>query len=259
MQRRRGWIWLGTGLMLALVAGLLTFRALAQATEAASRPQEIEMSPVVVAVQDIPLRTVIQEAQVSVKQIPTELVPAGAAVSLADVVGKISRQDIAAGEVVLTPRLVDPTIKGRDVTFTMPEDKVVIALPASDLMSRIGFLKPGDRVDLLFSFDLSSQGEEKLITLDAIQNLEVVAMVMPPSLANPDIKGDQKSPIAIGNEGALLFAVSAQDALTIKFLKDAGAIMDIALRAPTSEQRLETTAVDAPYMADRYRLSLPSR
>jgi pilus assembly protein CpaB len=212
MQRKRGWIWLGSGLVLALVAGLLTFRTLAEATEAASRPQQVELSPVVVAVQDIPLRTVIQEIQVSVKQIPTELVPVGAAVSLADVVGKLSRQDIAAGEVVLIHRLVAPTVKGRDVTFTMPEDKVVIALPASDLMSRIGFLKPGDRVDLLFSLALSGEGEEKLITLNAIQNLEIAAIVMPPSLSNPDVPDvTGNAATALGNEGALLFAVSAQD------------------------------------------------
>ena len=102
MQRKRGMLWLTSGLLLALMAGVLTFRLLAQATEAAAQAQEVSFSPVVVAVQDIPLRSVINEAQVTIKQVPMELVPAGAAVSLVDVVGKISRQDIAAGEVVLT-------------------------------------------------------------------------------------------------------------------------------------------------------------
>ncbi|MCS7219798.1 MAG: Flp pilus assembly protein CpaB [Anaerolineae bacterium] len=255
MQRKRGWVWLTSGIVLALLAGLLSFRMLAQAAAAASQAQRVEMSSVVVAVQDIPLRSVIREGQVAVKQVPTELVPAGAAVSLADAVGKIARQEIAAGEIVLTHRLVEPTVKGRDIAFTMPEDKVVIALPASDLMSQLGFLKPGDRVDLLFTVRVPSVAEEKLVTLNAIQNLEIAAMAMPPLLSETNIQEDQGPTTVLSNKGALLFAVSAQDALTIKFLKDSGAILDIALRAPTSEQMLEAEAVDMPYVADRYKFS----
>jgi len=259
MQRKRGWIWLTSGIVLALLAGLLSFRMLAQAAAAASQAQQIEMSSVVVVVQDIPLRSVIQEGQVAVKQVPTELVPAGAAVSLADVVGKIARQEMAAGEIVLTRRLVEPTVKGRDIAFVMPEDKVVIALPASDLMSQLGFLKPGDRVDLLFTVRVPSAGEEKLVTLNAIQNLEIAAMAMPPLLSesNLNIQEEQGPTTVLSNKGALLFAVSAQDALTIKFLKDSGAILDVALRAPTSEQMLEAETVDMSYMSDRYKFSLP--
>ena len=259
MQRKRGWIWLTSGIVLALLAGLLSFRMLAQAAAAASQAQQIEMSSVVVVVQDIPLRSVIQEGQVAVKQVPTELVPAGAAVSLADVVGKIARQEMAAGEIVLTRRLVEPTVKGRDIAFVMPEDKVVIALPASDLMSQLGFLKPGDRVDLLFTVRVPSVGEEKLVTLNAIQNLEIAAMAMPPLLSesNLNIQEEQGPTTVLSNKGALLFAVSAQDALTIKFLKDSGAILDVALRAPTSEQMLEAETVDMSYMSDRYKFSLP--
>ncbi|MCD6289254.1 MAG: Flp pilus assembly protein CpaB [Anaerolineae bacterium] len=252
MQRRRGLIWLSTGLLLAILAGLLTFRVLTQATEAASQAQEIVTRPVVVAVQDIPMRTVINEAQVSIKEIPEEMIPSGAATAITDVVGKITRQDIAAGEVILTQRLVEPTVKGRDVALTMPEDKVIIALPASDLMSKTGFLKPGDKVDLLFS--LPDQTGEGLITVDAMQNLEIEAMVTPPLLAP---KGDSKSSLkpttALTNEGVLFFAVSAQDALTIKYLRDSGAIMDIVLRAPTSEQMLNTKAVDFSYVSNRYQ------
>lgn len=258
MQRKRGMLWLTSGVLLALMAGVLTFRLLAQATEAAAQAQEVSLSPVVVAVQDIPLRSVINEAQVSIKQVPTELVPAGAAVSLIDVVGKITRQDIAAGEVILTRRLVDPTIKGRDLAFTMPEDMVVLALPANDLMSRIGALKPGDKVDLLFSLDVGGQAAEQLVTLNAIQNLEIAAMALPPALGGSPTNAKDDKSLALTNEGALLFAVSAQDALTLKFLKDSGAIMDVALRAPTSEQLLEAETVDLPYMADRYRFTTKS-
>ncbi|HEY64584.1 MAG TPA: Flp pilus assembly protein CpaB [Caldilineae bacterium] len=254
MQRRRGMIWLLTGVLFALLAGVLTFRVLAQATATAAEVPQLDITAVVVALQDIPQRTEINESQVGIKEVPTELVPAGAATSLTDVVGKIVTQDVAAGEIILMHRLVEPTVKGRNVVFTMPEDKVIIALPASDLMSRVGFLKPGDRVDLLFSLSVPGQGTDQLYTMDVIQNLEIVGMVMPPLLAKQGdkTKVEARPSTALTNQGVLLFAVSAQDALTIKFLKDSGAIMDIALRAPTSEQRLEAETVDMSYVANRF-------
>ena len=216
------------------------------------------MTPVVVAVQDIPMRTEIKESQVAVKKIPAELVPADAAKSLDEVVGKTSKWDFVAGEIILTRRLADPTLRGPDIVFTMPEDKVLIALPASDLMSRIGFLKPGDRVDLLFTISVPkpTSGDEP-VTINAIQNLEIAAMAVPPLEARSGSKGIKGPATALANRGVLLFAVSPQDALTLKFLKDSGAIMDVVLRVPTSEQRFEVEAVDLPYIQDRYQITEP--
>ncbi|GAB4557702.1 MAG: hypothetical protein Kow0047_02230 [Anaerolineae bacterium] len=254
MQRKRGWLWLTTGFLMAVLAGVLTFRLLTQAVAAASEAQEIDMSPAVVALRDIPLRAVVDETAITVKQIPTELIPAGAARSIAEVVGKVSRQEIAAGEIVLTTRLVDPNIRGRDIAFVIPDDKVVFALPANDLLSKVGFLKAGDRVDLLFSLTVPSTGDDKVITINAIQNVEIMGIVAPPSLSAPGVAAPDPGRVtALSNEGVLLFAVSAQDALTLKFLKDSGAIMDVALRAPTGELLLETEPVDLMYLADRYQ------
>jgi len=83
-------------------------------------------------------------------------------------------------------------------------------------------------------------------------------MALPPALGGSPTNAKDDKSLTLTNEGALLFAVSAQDALTLKFLKDSGAIMDVALRAPTSEQLLEAETVDLPYMADRYRFTTKS-
>ena len=59
--------------------------------------------------------------------------------------------DIYPGEVVLSMRLADPDVVGENVAFVMDQDKVVFALPPEDLMSSIGMLKAGDRIDILLS------------------------------------------------------------------------------------------------------------
>jgi len=53
---------------------------------------------------------------------------------------------------------------------------------------------------------------------------------------------------------AILLALSAQDALVLKHIKDAGGVIDIVLRAPTAEARFELSPVMAEYLRDRYEL-----
>ncbi|MCK4692508.1 MAG: hypothetical protein KAT23_02700, partial [Anaerolineales bacterium] len=53
---------------------------------------------------------------------------------------------------------------------------------------------------------------------------------------------------------AILIALSPQDALVLKHLKDAGGIIDIVLRAPTSDQLFELNPVMSEYLKDRYEL-----
>ena len=61
-----------------------------------------------------------------------------------------------------------------------------------------------------------------------------------------------------GQEGsniqALLMTVDPQDALQLKFAKDAGGIVDIVLRAPGVEGPFDTEPVDVDYMINRYRI-----
>jgi pilus assembly protein CpaB len=53
-----------------------------------------------------------------------------------------------------------------------------------------------------------------------------------------------------------LLALSPQDALVLKHLKDSGAVIDIVLRAPTSNQNFELDPVMPDYLIDRYRLEV---
>ncbi len=60
-----------------------------------------------------------------------------------------------------------------------------------------------------------------------------------------------------GNAGqakALLLTITPQDALTLKYLKDAGAVMDVVLRAPGAEQPFEVEPVDMDRLINEYRI-----
>ena len=48
--------------------------------------------------------------------------------------------------------------------------------------------------------------------------------------------------------------MSPQDALVLKYVKDAGGILDIVLRAPGAEQPFDVEPVDVDYILNRYQI-----
>jgi hypothetical protein len=131
MAQRRGWIWLFAGIFLALIAGLLTFRTVNEATHSAtlSRLEEMPTIQVLVAAQNIPTRRVIDESMVKLQQIPATLVPAGYLRSTAEVLNKFSDTPLVAGEILLQHRLLSPTDANAPVIYRMNADQVLIAIP----------------------------------------------------------------------------------------------------------------------------------
>ncbi|MBC7260720.1 MAG: hypothetical protein H5T63_01790, partial [Chloroflexi bacterium] len=139
--------------------------------------------------------------------------------------------------------------------FTMDKNKVAMAFPADDLMSSNNLLKPGDHVDLLFSIEVQETDETsgELVTFNALQNLEIAAIVQPQDLETQAKAeaGEKVRPLAI------VFALDPQDALVLKHLHDMGGVVDIVLRAPEAKERFSTQPVNQRYLMDRYQLRIP--
>jgi len=306
-SRRRGWMWLLAAIIFALLAAFLAMAVLevrvqtgmtaSQAGQQAT-PTKPPVAAVVVAVAHIPVTQVISEPQISLQEIPADMVPEGAATSIDEVVGKISTADIYPGEIVLTMRLANPDITGANVAFTMPKDKVIFALSPDDLMSRIGVLRPGDHVDILVSLKPEQESQatpqassgpagtigQGLFTTDAIQNQSITAIVVSAPAPNPvqsagaaSVLGARATPAGAagatpepGKTGtpaagttaepakgpqqpeAILLALDPQDALVLKYFRDAGGVIDLVLRHPSNDKTLTVKTVDLNYIKDRY-------
>jgi len=269
MARFRGFIWLAAGLIVALLAGFVAFVTLSRAS---AQPQgKAITSPdvqVVVAARQIDIRSTLTRDDVVTKKMPVNAVPDGAIRSVDDAVGRITLVDLYQGEVLLSQRLVDPNEASRDgkMALVVADDEVLMALPADDLMSRTGILKPGDQVDLLFSLKFPAknapvaasgaeepvggtiyvdQTKDKLATFDVLQNLTIAAVVT-------DLKSGSSSNDRANT--AILLTVSPQDALVLKYVKDADGIMDIVLRAPDVDSPFESDPVDIDYLINRYQI-----
>jgi len=256
MARTRGCLWLTAGVVVAILAGVVAFLVLSRA----AGPQTTGMPgaagrtvPVVVAVQAVPVGTQLTAEMLQVRQVPVESTAEGAVGAVADAAGKVTMVDLYPGEVILAQRLADPNVVSGDgrKALVLSEGQVLMAFPASDLMSRTGMLKPGDHVDLLFSLkfpDTTAGAEaagEQLETFDLLQNVTIAALVGGQTTTGGASQGPPE---------ALLLTIAPQDALILKYVKDAGGAMDIVLRAPGDTGPYETDPVDVDFMINKYNI-----
>ncbi len=284
---------LRTGIIIAVVGiamiaiGLFVLGRLvrdALAPLPAPTPIPVTTAKVLITTHDIAIGSLLAAEDMVQVDMPIELVPRDALTDLAQASGKMVKVNMVANEVVLAHNLADPTNAAGDLAFVIGDNQVLMAFPSEDLMSGLGVLQPGDNVDILVSIDqvvqvLSATGEttvqeqqtiSKLFTFDALQRVVIQAIIA------DVVQGEGTAPIAatvVQNASgtpvptptpipgtrtvkAYLLAVSPQDALVLKHLKDAGGTFDIVLRSPTSKESFELSPVMSDYLNDRYELKI---
>jgi len=249
---RKGCLWFAGGLLLALLAGGLAFVAVMQAASSPKAKSEAPKVRVVVAAREIPLQTPIADADVAVREVPPEVVPEGALTDPKDAVGKIVTTPVARDEILVGQRLLKPDYVGPQAALVMDPKKVLVALPAADLLSQLDIIRAGDRVDLMFSFvpsKVSASLDSLLVTAMVLQDVRVAAVIH----ARP--ADPTKSGTTTGAPQALLLALDPQDALTVKYFRDNGGAVDFALRSPAAaDGPFNVINVDGDYIVQRFKL-----
>ncbi len=259
MGRRRGCLWFAAGTFLAILAGVLIFVTAQRVTQAPVQVEEPPRVPVVVAARDIPVHTVLGEQDVEIREVPPEMVPEDGLTDAKDVVNQLTTAAIARGEIVLRRRLISPDYVGPRAAFVMDPKQVMIAFPATDLLTSLGIVRPGDHVDLMVSFDFGKANPDIVTgvnTLTVLQDLRVAALVYEPG-SGPEgeaKEGPTKPAQSSGAPRALLLAVSPQDALLIKYFRDMGAAVDFALRSPAAEGVYDLVPIDGDYLLQNMKI-----
>lgn len=265
-MKRSSTIWWIAAIIFALLAGVITYQTLSTAMPATAQVSEEGTQPVVVALSAIPFRRSISENEIVIRQYPAHVIPAGAAASIDQVVGKMSRRHISVGEVIVVSDLVTPDIVTRQLALSVPQGKVVMAVPIKSMLLSNRLVAPGDRIDLIGSFDLQVEGSNGAVlaeSIAALQNLEVHAIILPSAIVDVEgaPAGEETEPGTFGGldaeQQAVLLAVDIQDALVLRYILDFGGLLDLILRAPDDETLTQTLPVDGNYLLNRYRINAP--
>lgn len=263
MARLRGFIWLGAGVVLALLAGLVAYSTLMRVSQTPTGPEAAGPTvTVVVAGRNVPVRSVLTLEDLVEAEFPAAIIPEGAVRATDGAVGRLSMQQLFPGQPILEQTLVDPNAvspDGRQALYLL-EDEVLMAIPAQDLLSRIGMLKPGDHVDLYFSLPFPEdrgigaqdvEQKDQQTTFALLENVTIAGLIG--GIAAPE-DGATDGAATVAPPEAVLLTIAPQDALALKYVVDAGGTMDLVLRAPGVERPFVADPVDIDYLINRYRI-----
>jgi pilus assembly protein CpaB len=253
MPRRRGWILMLLGLVLAAGAGTVVYMLLQQAAPATAveqlPPTPIPMKQVPVAARLLDLGSVITTTDITNTEVPVDLPMVGVMTDTSAIVGQLVVEPIQQGE-YFRPSQLRGGASG-PLSKEIPAGRVVIAYPAGDLLSQSRVLREGDRVDLLLTVDIEEetptetrQGKATNFTL---QNINVLRLIRPGATE----QDPNPAPSAV------LFDMTPQDAVIVKFVKDNGGTIDFSLRSQLDDGEFITEPITQDYLFDNYGFYAP--
>jgi pilus assembly protein CpaB len=163
-------------LVISLALGLITAFMVYSFVRASVSPANPEKSPeveVVIAQEEIRPKTMITAQMLAVRVVPRAQANPAALGSIAEAIGRLAKETIQPGEQVLNTRLYARDEKP-GLTFVIPAGKRAVSVAVNEVIGVAGFVKPGDRVDVLGTFDESVVG--KTVTTTVLQDVEVLAI-----------------------------------------------------------------------------------
>ncbi len=229
---------------------------------------------------DMSLGDRVNAGDVILSEVPVEVVPRDAITATDTVIGKILKADVVQGEMLLSHNVADPTNNNHDLSFILADDHVMMAFPATDQMSKENVIQRGDVIDIFATFQeqvkqvpgvtesTTTTNQEpvmRVFTVDTFQKVSVTALVL------DVINQEQATPAGVNLTGAgnttatsrttteissYLLALTPQDALILKHLKDVNATFDFVLRSPTSTVQYDLTPVTEEYIIELYGLEI---
>ena len=178
------------------------------------------LTPVVVAKADIPYGAKLDAGRLQLADMPAGAVPKGAYTTIGQIIGEpggppIVLVPISAREAILPAKLSGGGAKAT-VAAVIGEGKRAYTIGVSDVAGGGGHILPGDRVDVVLTYDLSAK---RLMSTVVLQDVRVLGM---------DLNADPSSTQAAVAHTATL-EVGVQDAEKLALAGQAGSL-SLALR-----------------------------
>jgi pilus assembly protein CpaB len=226
-----------TALILALICATVASIIVYRIIKEGSKPKILEppKTSVVFAKTSIPARAVVTTEQLEVRLIPSEAAGRDSARKLQDVAGFTTKSEIMQGEQVNLNRLFR---KGENIglSFIIPKGMRAITIPVNEVLGVAGFIKPGEKVDLIEILHPKENGASIAWTL--LQDIEVLAVSQDMGYPNQDksASNPQTAEAKIGTSVTL--AVTPIQAQKIVLVAEKG-IIHLALRPALKESQLD--------------------
>lgn len=225
-----------------LVSAGLVYTYVQGLTTPPSRP--VTLVPVVVPTRAIPARAVITPDMLERRALPVDYMHADAITDLKEAEGRITRAELVTGEPILRGRLFPPG-ETPTMTFAIPPGKRAVTVAVNEVIGVAGFVKPGDRVDVLGTFDSPLATTPTTVTI--LQDVEVLAI-------SQEMNLDEREKARLATTVTLAVSLAEAERLTLAeergslrlVLRPAGSSGVEAARGVTARDVLRVPAAPPP-------------
>jgi pilus assembly protein CpaB len=228
MQNRRGLILIGLALVMGITAAWFTQRLISEPT---SSPASVRTLPVVVVRSDVPVATSLSSQHLDTFDWPADHVPRGAVHSADQLVGRVARRPIAAGEPVLEMALFDAGTSG-GLPALIADGRRAITVKVDNIIGVAGFVQPGARVDVMATLRRVDKSDALPYSKIILQNIRVLA-------------ADQKLEQATAGDPEIVSMVTLEvdptQAERLLYASHEGRLQ-LAMRSPSDDAEVVTTS-----------------
>jgi pilus assembly protein CpaB len=134
--------------------------------------ENVQMTPVVVAANDIAPGSVLSQDLLKVVQWPKDNLVTGAFVETAELRDRVVRHQLVPGEIILPNKLAPKGTPG-GMAGIINNDRRAVTIKVDEASGVAGFVVPGNRVDVLLTMD-RNEFKDDPITHMVLQNLLVL-------------------------------------------------------------------------------------
>jgi pilus assembly protein CpaB len=191
-------------LTLGLLAALLTWNYVQGARQGA---RQAGLVPVVVAAQDIPVRTQVTPQMLEIKHVPADARHEKAFTGIEQLNGKVTSLPVSAGEQVLSTKFFARK-EDSGLAFQVPPGHRAVSVSVSEVVTSGGLIVPGDYVDVISLFAGDNKTTEDIAST-VLQNIQVLAIAQSLQGIGPDPTG----PAALLNNNNAKTDTTKQDAV----------------------------------------------
>jgi pilus assembly protein CpaB len=256
MGHKRPLLFLGIAMGIALVTTVMVYQWLQgqRMIDVATPEIVVEGVSVAVAGTDIPWGTPLAEHTVRIMMYPEEGVPAGHFKDPASLKGRVVLTNLKKNEPILESKLAPMDIRTGGVSAVMDPDKRAMAVKVNEIVGLPGFVQPGDRVDVMATFEdprgkkNTGGGSRGEVTKVVLENTLVLATDTQMERAPGE---DKPAPVKV-----ITLEVSLDEAEKLAMAENGGRLR-LALRSPINYEVKKTKGADFKDLMSSHQLIPP--
>ena len=191
--------------------------------------------PVVVAKIDMKRGVKLTEAMIEVRKYTTASRPSGAFSDPAKLAGRVLNINVGTNEAVTASKLADESVIGGGVSALIEPGKRAMAVKGNAVMGLSGFVRPGDRVDVIVAMTVGQ--EEKPVTKLVLEQVKIIATGT--QLQAPDEEGQ------VASVDVYTLELTPPQSERLALVASQGTL-HFALRNEQDTEKILTTGSDVP-------------